>query len=240
MFGTAEKDAVGGVLADRRWSDLQASLTRYCLSLTRSPHDAEDLAQDTWLKALGTLQGLGHRNAEAYMLRIAKNAWIDRMRRQAREARLLRLEEPGFMEAPEGPFEAERLLGALALRMSPVQRAVFLLREVFGLTGAETASRLRMTEGAVKAALHRARDALAAVKEELAKEAPLPNDEGFRVYLRALAAAFQDGDIARLVALAQQDALPPVTAISLAGSMGRRRAQADSKPARLSMRLAVA
>lgn len=240
MISAAENKAEVGLQSDCGWSDLQATLTRYCLSLTRSPQDAEDLAQDTWLKALGTLQGPGHRNAEAYMLRIAKNAWIDRMRRRAKEARLLRLEEPGFMEAPEGPFEAERLLGAIVLRMSPVQRAVFLLREAFGLTAAETALRLRMTEGAVKAALHRARDALAAVKEELAKEAPLPDDEGLRVLLRALAAAFQDGDIARLAALAQQDALPPETAVSLARSLCRRRAQAESRPARLSLRLAAA
>lgn len=116
-----------------------------------------------------------------------------------------------------------------------------MLREAFGLTGAETALRLRMTEGAVKAALHRAREALAAVREELEKEAPLPDDEGLRVYLRSLAVAFRDGDIARLAALAQQDALPPETAVSLARGLCRRRAvEADSRHARMSFSLAAA
>lgn len=232
---------MAGGAAELGWPDLQASLKRYCLSLTRSPHDAEDLAQDTWLKALETLRGPGHRNAEAYLLRIAKNAWIDRMRRRAREMRLLRLEEPAVVQAPEGPFEAERLLGALVLCMSPAQRAVFLLREAFGLTAAEAAALLCMTEGAVKAALHRARDALAAVREEWVREAPLPDDEGLRVYLRSLAVALQNGDLARLAELARQDALPPVTAISLAISVGRRRrTPAESRPARPSSLFAVA
>jgi DNA-directed RNA polymerase specialized sigma24 family protein len=37
---------------------LQATLSRYCMSLTECSWDAEDLVQDTWLKALDTLSSV--------------------------------------------------------------------------------------------------------------------------------------------------------------------------------------
>lgn len=203
---------------------LQSALYRYCLTLTKSRQDAEDLAQDAWGKALPTLQGSGHRNAEAFMLRIAKNAWIDRLRRRTFEARLLLLDRPNGASTEEDIFEIERMMGTLVMIMSPLQRTVFLLRDAYGFTAAEAAERLQTTEGAVKAALHRARAALASVREQLVRESsPDSEDRGLHIYLRALAAAYRNDDLASVVALAQQDVLPPVTAISLARRIGNRK-----------------
>lgn len=170
------------------------------------------------MKALVTLQATGHRNAEAFLLRIARNALIDRMRREKLKSRLIRLVQPETVSIdPEDALETERMLGALVRHMSPLQRTVFLLRDVIGLTAKETALRLGTTEGAVKSALRRARNELTAVKEELLQQSqPQAEDEALRIYLRSLAAAYQDGEIEKLAALAQQDTLQPVTALTLA------------------------
>ena len=57
--------------------------------LTNSSWDSDDLVQDTWIKALEHLQQRSHANPEALLLRIAKNTWIDRVRRDQTYRRIL-------------------------------------------------------------------------------------------------------------------------------------------------------
>ncbi|MBW5447396.1 sigma-70 family RNA polymerase sigma factor [Cohnella sp. CFH 77786] len=231
MIGSASTERNTTETGSPGWSRLHASLARYCLSLTGSRWDAEDLVQDTWVKALGTLQGTGHRNAEAFMLRIAKNTWIDQTRRKKALSQLLRLVRPESAEADGGAFELESAFAALVKHLSPLQRTVFLLRDVFGYSNAETAGMLRTTEGAAKAALRRARLALNAVKEDLRNGwLPEPKDEDLKIFLRALAAAYRNGDIARLAELAQQDVLHPVSAVGIAQGRLLRIRQTDPRP----------
>ncbi|MCC3371625.1 RNA polymerase sigma factor [Cohnella sp. REN36] len=207
---------------------LQAVVRRYCLSLTGSSWDGEDLAQETWLKALGTRQLRHHPRPEALLLRIARHTWIDHARRKATLARILDGEGRGeIAHLDENGLALEHALHAMTARLSPLQRTVLLLREVFDYTILETADLLNMTEGAVKAALHRARRALESMREELAEdELPLPADEGLKALLRAMAAAFRSGDVAALVSLAQQDVVAPAVAIGIV----RQRMQSREKP----------
>src|SRR6202022_1983836 len=71
---------------------LRSDLYRYCRHLTRSPWDAEDLAQDTLARAFVTLGQMGHSppNARAWLFRVASNLWIDRIRQRRREEPLAR------------------------------------------------------------------------------------------------------------------------------------------------------
>src|SRR5688500_9237569 len=69
---------------------LRTPLHDYCLRLTRNTWDAEDLVQETLLKAFGMiargdLHGSSNtiRNAKAYLFRTASNLWIDQQRRRA-------------------------------------------------------------------------------------------------------------------------------------------------------------
>lgn len=66
----------------RHLQELGKALQHYCLSLTRSRFDADDLAQETWAKALGYRKFTISPNPEALLLRIAKNTWIDASRRR--------------------------------------------------------------------------------------------------------------------------------------------------------------
>src|SRR3954464_7405439 len=63
---------------------LRPELYRYCRYLTRSPWDAEDLAQDVLAQAFTILSRMGHAppNPRAWLFRVASNLWIDRLRRE--------------------------------------------------------------------------------------------------------------------------------------------------------------
>ncbi|MGG1941795.1 RNA polymerase sigma factor [Paenibacillus polymyxa] len=198
------------------FDELQAVLKRYCLSLTKSNWDAEELAQNTWVKALGKLNNFEHTNPKALLLRIAKNTWIDEIRRKAVFTRILNREQAKVTEADHGAFEIEIALQSLMNHLSPLQRTVFLLRDVFAFSISETSDILGTTEGAVKVALHRARKSLGAVQEELLKgELSLPESEKSKTFLRALTAAYQMGDIATLVMLSYQDVMEPDVMIGI-------------------------
>lgn len=185
---------------------LQAVVHRYCLSLTKSRWDAEDLAQETWLKGIGAALASTHKNPEALLLRIAKNTWIDQSRRRNQYARLLIQEKQVEAALDSSSLELEEAMHALMKHLSPLQRTVFLLRDVLDYSTLETAEFLNMTTGAVKAALHRAREGLYAVRMELEAD-KFSLDEDMKSFLRAIAAAYQAGDLALLIELAQRDAL---------------------------------
>ncbi|NOU95834.1 sigma-70 family RNA polymerase sigma factor [Paenibacillus sp. LMG 31456] len=201
---------------DKSLEQLQALVNRYCLSLTGSNWDAEDLAQDTWLKAIESLKSSGHTNPEAFLLRIAKNTWIDQTRRNNVLDRILKKDQPKATMPDNGPFEIEMAFQSLMKHLSPLQRTVFLLRDLFGFSIGETAILLNTTEGAVKAALHRARHALEAVKIDLEQGAlPLPEEEDLRDFLRAIATAYQMGDVATLMELSLRGAAAPAVVIGI-------------------------
>ncbi|MBT2293109.1 RNA polymerase sigma factor [Paenibacillus albidus] len=211
---------------ERNTLSLQAALSRYCLSLTKSPREAEDLAQETWIKALEFLDKIkladpgSHPNPEALLLRIAKHAWIDQTRRKSVFFRVLKLVEAEAAEPAvileQGSFEIKAVFQALLVHLSPLQQAVFLLREVFHYSAAEVAERIGTSEGAVKAALHRARQALPAVREELLADGlPLPQDAAMADTLEQLASAYVQGEIDELIGLVQSEAgQGPVMAVS--------------------------
>src|SRR5689334_23476443 len=69
------------------YEPLRSELYRYCRHLTRSPWDAEDLAQDAMARAFVTLGQMGHAppNPRAWLFRVASNLWMDQRRRRKRE-----------------------------------------------------------------------------------------------------------------------------------------------------------
>ncbi|SFV09800.1 sigma-70 family RNA polymerase sigma factor [Alicyclobacillus macrosporangiidus] len=136
-------------------------LWNYCLYLTRSPWDAEDLVQETIVKTFAHMAHLYQVvNMRAYLFRMASNLWIDWCRR----ARLVS-QDDRFLRAIPAPDEVDRadVIGSmedLIRLLPPRQRVILLLMDVFDFSARETAEMLVITEGAVKAALHRARRTL--------------------------------------------------------------------------------
>jgi RNA polymerase sigma-70 factor (ECF subfamily) len=138
---------------------VRPDLWRYCLRLTGSAWDAEDLVQETLMKAYARLTWWEPVDARPYLFRIASNAWIDGLRK--RRAETVELDEARATAADTAdPAETWAAMEHLVAALPPRQRVVFLLTQVFDFTAGEAAAMLGMTEGGVKAALHRARAGL--------------------------------------------------------------------------------
>jgi RNA polymerase sigma-70 factor (ECF subfamily) len=158
----------------RRYVDLTAAfrpeLHRYCRGLTGNLWDAEDLVQEALLRGFATLSSVHQPIASprGYLVRIATNLWLDTVRRRGVERAAHEAERERAPSAsrtpPLGP-EAREASARLLQRLSPQERAAFVLKEVFDMTLDEIAETLRTTVGAVKAALHRGRERLRAEEE---------------------------------------------------------------------------
>ncbi|MFD2333384.1 RNA polymerase sigma factor [Cohnella sp. GCM10020058] len=227
---------------------MSASVGRYSLSLVRTLPAAEDLAQESWSRALPALrEGGGHANPEALLLRVARNVWIDGLRRDSRKAKLLQEMRPeeAANDRPLLALELAPVFAALNAHLPKLQRTVFLLRDVLDYSIKETAARLDTSEGAVKAALVRARRSLALVREALSREEgpPIPVDEGERIEAHLMADAYARGDIGTLVALANGEARMQARHLPLQGAashaFGRHRLLSPEATMAFGMRLAA-
>ena len=129
-------------------------LYRYCLARTDSVHEAEDLVSEVFLKAMESLERYRDQGLPfiAFLYRVARNAAIDRSRRE-KGASLFELTiEPRSTVDLEGDamrsFEMDAVLGALR-KIKPEYREVILLRFVEGYSAADVATLLQKAEKAV-------------------------------------------------------------------------------------------
>jgi RNA polymerase sigma-70 factor, ECF subfamily len=161
---------------------LRPALHGYCRRLAGNVWDAEDLVQDTLLRAFGHLGFIHHeiRSPRAYLLRTATNVWIDEMRRRERESSRPAAGS-GEASAPDAdPAAASDVRAAgsrLFQRLSPQERAALVLKETFDMTLDEIAELLATTTGAVKAALHRGRGRLREPEGAAASRRPRPSPQ---------------------------------------------------------------
>ncbi|MEU3202724.1 RNA polymerase sigma-70 factor [Streptomyces cyaneofuscatus] len=131
--------------------------------------DAEDVVQEAWLRWSSAAQD-GVREPRAFLVRITTRLAIDRLRhlKSRREAYVGPwLPEPVVTDfGPAVPDAAERVVLADSVSLavlvvleslSPLERAVFVLREAFGFPYAEIATALDRTEPAVRQLAGRAR-----------------------------------------------------------------------------------
>jgi RNA polymerase sigma-70 factor (ECF subfamily) len=104
---------------------LRPSLPRYCLRLTGSVWDAEDLVQDTLLRVFGLLGKVSAdlENPRAYLARTATHLWIDRIRRSAREREILDAERDALAAGaggdPSGGLAVRDAANALLAELAP-------------------------------------------------------------------------------------------------------------------------
>ncbi|MFI7444801.1 RNA polymerase sigma-70 factor [Nonomuraea indica] len=127
--------------------------------------DAEDVLQDAWL-AWTTADRDAIRHPKAYLVRVVTNLALNRLTsaRATRETYVGPwLPEP-LLTSPDIATETEladtvsTAMMVVLETLSPVERAVFLLREVFGYSHAEIAETLERPEPTVRQIAHRARE----------------------------------------------------------------------------------
>jgi RNA polymerase sigma-70 factor (ECF subfamily) len=134
------------------------------LRLVRDRQDAEDVAQEAYLRIFRGLHGFrGEAQFETWMYRIVANAAMSFLRRRGRFGELVvdsednpGTEVPSTVRVADDVVDREALERALDT-LTPGLRAVILLRDVYGLSCAEAGELLGVSEGAVKVRSHRAR-----------------------------------------------------------------------------------
>ena len=212
----------------------RGELVAYCYRMLGSVHEAEDLVQETMLRAWRARDRYDSARASVrtWLYRIATNACLNTLEGRARRplpsglgapsddpgAPLVpAVDRPWLQPFPDARFDVGlrsdlRLALVAAMQvLPPRQRAVLLLREVLEFTAAEVAQQLGTTVGAVNSALQRARAALANVAD--IDEVTEPDDPEVRAAIHRYMRAFEAADVAALVGLLTRDAvleMPPV------------------------------
>ncbi|MER6227785.1 RNA polymerase sigma-70 factor [Streptomyces sp. NPDC000971] len=133
--------------------------------LLGSAADAEDAVQDAWIK-WSAADRSQVADPKAYLVRIVSHLAMDRLRstRHKREVYVGPwLPEPILTggDASDTVLDAESVSMAMLVvleTLSPLERAVFVLKEVFDFSHAEIADAVERSEAAVRQAAHRARE----------------------------------------------------------------------------------
>jgi RNA polymerase sigma-70 factor (ECF subfamily) len=141
---------------------------RYIMSMVRDTAEAEDLTQDTFLRAYRRRDSLRDEGAQmAWLYRIATHVCLDRLRQYARrspqesqtdldELEVSEPEAPSLQQTLERDEMSECVQGYLN-RLSDPYRAVILLHDMHDLTASEIAQLLGESLATIKIRLHRAR-----------------------------------------------------------------------------------
>jgi RNA polymerase sigma-70 factor (ECF subfamily) len=148
----------------RLYDKYGGQLYRYCLARLRSPEEAEDAVQNTFIRVHGALRkGVTPRFEAAWLYKIAHNVCLTRSEINVRRARNEQPTDFGEVElaAPERTDRLDGLEEALA-SMPKNLRDPILLREWQGLSYAEIAESLDTSVSAVETLIFRARRHLVA------------------------------------------------------------------------------
>ncbi|MFC1415464.1 RNA polymerase sigma-70 factor [Streptacidiphilus cavernicola] len=172
-----------------------------------SAADAEDVVQDAWLK-WSAADRSQVADPKAYLTRIISNLSMERLRstRHQREAYVGPwLPEPVLTgpDTADGVAAADSVSMALLVvleTLSPLERAVFVLKEVFAFSHAEIAEAVERSEPAVRQAAHRAREHVQARRPRFTADRARQRDVTERFF-----AAATGGDINTLMELLSPD-----------------------------------
>jgi len=182
-------------------------LTRLAYRMLGSVTEAQDAVQDAWLR--WDRAGEGVTDPAAWLVRTTTRLCIDRLRAAKAEREAYRgpwLPEPLIEPLTDDPVErAEDVSVAFLLaleRLSPLERAVFLLHDVFDEDYGTVAETLGRSEPAVRQLASRARDHVKAARPRFS----VSQDEAARL-VTAFVAASSNGDMKGLAALLTEDAI---------------------------------
>ncbi len=149
------------------FEELRPQLVGAAYRVLGSVADAEDAVQETWLRwaALSSERRAEVRDARAYLLTVATRQALNRVRQQQhRREDYVGPWLPEPVSTDRGPAETVELADSVSMAMlvvlealSPLERAAFVLHDVFGLGFSDVAATLDRSEAAVRQLANRAR-----------------------------------------------------------------------------------
>jgi RNA polymerase sigma-70 factor (ECF subfamily) len=148
---------------------------RYLGYLVGDPSVVEDLAQETFVRALAGIRAFKGRASVAtwldrIALNVARHYWRRTRTRERASQSVMQLAEARHVPSvadTHADRAGARALFALLDELEPVLREAFILRELLGLSASETAERLEISHSNVAVRLYRARRRL---REELVRQ----------------------------------------------------------------------
>jgi RNA polymerase sigma-70 factor (ECF subfamily) len=176
--------------------------------MTGTRADAEDIVQEAYLRRHQADAG-AVRSPEAWLVSVATRLSIDRLRKAYAEREKYTgpwLPEPLFGDpSPEARLELDSDLSlafmVLLERLAPVERAAFLLHDVFDRDYPEIARVLRKSEAACRQVVHRARERVRSDRRRFRA-----GEEEYRSLIEKFTEAAGAGDEATLLSLFAEDA----------------------------------
>ncbi|HEY0172179.1 MAG TPA: RNA polymerase sigma factor SigJ [Pyrinomonadaceae bacterium] len=192
------------------FEQLRRRLFAVAYRMTGTRADAEDIVQEAYLR-WHRADTPDVRSPEAWLVSVVTRLSIDRLRKATVEREAYTgpwLPEPLFGAQPRSPEERLELDSDLSMafmvlleRLAPVERAAFLLHDVFDCDYAEIARILRRSEAACRQVVHRARERVRRDKPRFRA-----SDEERRRLIGKFMEAAVAGDAATLLSLFAEDA----------------------------------
>lgn len=206
----------------------RGTLWGLCYRMTGSASDADDLVQETFVRAMERPPDDTSMPWRPWLVRVAMNLARDHLRRRKRRAyhgtwlptpvetsarggveTLGDDDAPGRAGDPEtryGLLESASFAFLVAVEaLSPAQRAVLVLRDAFDYSSRETADALGLSEENVRVTLHRAKKAMAAYDARRMPPSP-ERTRAMEVVLHQLIAFIGAQDLAQAASLLAKDA----------------------------------
>ncbi|MFF8015826.1 sigma-70 family RNA polymerase sigma factor [Streptomyces sp. NPDC007929] len=157
---------------------LHRDVRHYVIHLGGDAQAADDLAQETFLRALGSLHRFeGRSSARTWLLSIARRAVIDSLRHAAARPRLADTDDWQYAAERVQPrglpgFDDGVALAQLLAELPEDRREAFVLTQLLGLPYAEAAHLSDCPVGTVRSRVARARTSLAASLREAERPGP--------------------------------------------------------------------
>ena len=188
-----------------------------CYRMTGNAADADDIVQETFVRAIENPPRRLDQPLRPWLVRVAMNLSRDYLRRRRRRAYVGpwlpspvptdEADSPASYEPPapteDGPAARYDMLESISFAfllaleaLTPSARAVLLLRDVFDYSTAETAEALDITDASVKVILHRARRRMSEYDKDRHRSSPQQTAETHRAleqFLLYLSTRDQEG-----------------------------------------------
>jgi len=140
---------------------------RFALYLSGERSEAEDITSETFVRAWTAPGEIRTETVKAYLFTIARNLFVQKLRKKKRQVELdeeLHDTQPGPDAQAEDKAELEAVLAGLQ-KLPEIDRAALLMRAFDDMPYEEISRALALPLSTVKVKIHRARLALAGIRE---------------------------------------------------------------------------